>query len=517
MLIKLAFRNLLKHKSKSLVVGAILALGSLIMMVGNATLTGMDSHVSRSIADHFLGDVVVMASNQDAKTAVFQAMGVSPEILPQYSDIRHLLENSPLSDKVKGYLPFTIAFLIILTENSNPLGYPAGIFCIGADLKRYYDYFDNLDMVEGNPLTEGERGVLINHYMRDFYYQFNGDLYYPLNFPYLTNHLPEVLQTADRREINDHLIVMGISSKNSTIDLRVPVKGVVHFKTMRTFWREICLLDIDSFREAMNYNTTENTVVLDAEEEQSLLGDLSADELFTEDLFAETTGFSEFETAGFSPSIFKSDPAKGTKQASEVYQLIAVNLHKDQNPFTAKKQVQDFVTEINSIFAQRNIPAKAVDWKVASGMVGNFVDIIRMVLFLVVMVIFFVAIIIIMNTLAMSVLERAKELGMMRAIGARRSIIGKMLFAETFTLSAVFGGMGIAMGVVIVVVLASLNLTSSNEFAQLIFGGNTYRPKIDALTLVLGGGQLFAVTLLSVLYPMFTAKKISPIDAVSRD
>ena len=515
MLFKIVWRNILKHKAKSIVVGLILFIGSLIMTVGNASLTGMDVHVSKAIADDFLGDIVIMSSNQDAKTAVFQAMGSSPEIFPQYREIETLLKDKT---EVAGYLPFTIGFLLILTENSNPLGYPAGIFCIGADLKKYQDYFQNLDIIEGNSLVEGERGVLINHYMRDFYYQFNGDLYYPNDFPYRTNHLPEALQQAPQREINDSLIIMGISSKNSTIDLRVPVKGIIHFKTLKTFWREICILDIDSFREAMNYNTTDTQVVLNSEEEKSLFADLDAEELFSEEagnfsIEEVTDNQSSFDLQAFLQKEEKIDSKKLQKD-SYVYQLIAVKLNKEKvkNP----KQVQKVIEELNLTFQKNNIAAKAVGWKVASGVIGSFVDIIRFVLFVIVMIIFFVAIIVIMNTLAMSVLERSKELGMMRAIGTPRNLIGKMLLGETFTLSAIFGGLGVVVGCGLVLFLASLNLSSSNEFAQLIFGGNTYRPQVDLLTIVLGLLQLILVTLFSVIYPILTARKISPKDAVSR-
>ena len=194
MLFKIAWRNLLKHNRKSLVIGLILLIGSIIMTIGNASLEGMDKGVSRAIAKEFLGDIVIIASNQEVREAVFQPMGESPEILPQYEEIDRILKNF---EGIENHLPFAIGFLLILTENSNLMGYPAGLFCIGADLKKYYDYFQNLKIVEGFTPKSEEKGIFINHYMRDFYYQFNGDLYYPNQFDYRTNYLPEVLQTGD--------------------------------------------------------------------------------------------------------------------------------------------------------------------------------------------------------------------------------------------------------------------------------------------------------------------------------
>ena len=53
------------------------------------------------------------------------------------------------------------------------------------------------------------------------------------------------------------------------------------------------------------------------------------------------------------------------------------------------------------------------------------------------------AIIIIVNTLSMAAIERTSEIGMMRAVGARKGFIRLMFLGETAALSAIFGGAGI--------------------------------------------------------------------------
>jgi ABC-type antimicrobial peptide transport system permease subunit len=133
------------------------------------------------------------------------------------------------------------------------------------------------------------------------------------------------------------------------------------------------------------------------------------------------------------------------------------------------------------------------------------------------MMLFVVAIIIIVNTLSMAALERTTEIGMMRAVGARKGFISKMFLAETGALSTVFGGAGIVAGAITVKILAALQLTSDNDMVQLFFGGDTFHPLLTGGDFILAIVQLTLVTLIAVVYPVRVARSITPLDAISRD
>ncbi|MGL4370935.1 MAG: ABC transporter permease [Spirochaetota bacterium] len=133
------------------------------------------------------------------------------------------------------------------------------------------------------------------------------------------------------------------------------------------------------------------------------------------------------------------------------------------------------------------------------------------------MFLFFVAIIIIVNTLSMSAIERSSEIGMMRAIGAHKSFVSAMFLGETSILSLVFGGAGMIVGIIAVNVIPLIGITSANDFVQLIYGGDTFMPYLSAFDILLVFGQLLLVTLITVIYPVKVAGNITPLDAVSRD
>ena len=118
---------------------------------------------------------------------------------------------------------------------------------------------------------------------------------------------------------------------------------------------------------------------------------------------------------------------------------------------------------------------------------------------------------------ALNALERTEEFGMMRAVGARKAFITRMFLAETFSLSFVFGGAGILIGVIITWILRPMRIGSGgNEIWELLFGGEVFQPTLGFAGLVLGIVSLGIVTVLAVIYPLVVARKITPLDAINR-
>jgi ABC-type lipoprotein release transport system permease subunit len=175
------------------------------------------------------------------------------------------------------------------------------------------------------------------------------------------------------------------------------------------------------------------------------------------------------------------------------------------------------VKTLNKDLAEKKIGVRAISWKKATGMIGSMAVLIKASLFVFVMLLFFVAIIIIVNTLSMAAMERTTEIGMMRAVGARKAFIRLMFLGETGMLSAVFGGAGMAVGILAIKIIAAFNFTSDNDMVQLLYGGDTFRPLLSAGDSALVILQLVIVTLIAVVYPLRVAGGTTPLDAISRE
>jgi putative ABC transport system permease protein len=110
--------------------------------------------------------------------------------------------------------------------------------------------------------------------------------------------------------------------------------------------------------------------------------------------------------------------------------------------------------------------------------------------------------IVIMNIMLMVVTERTREIGLRKALGARRSDIMAQMLTESVVLS-IFGGiLGTMFGVAIALTISSLTPIPA---------------AIEAWSVVLGIGITALVGLFFGLYPAMRAARLDPIEALRRE
>lgn len=113
--------------------------------------------------------------------------------------------------------------------------------------------------------------------------------------------------------------------------------------------------------------------------------------------------------------------------------------------------------------------------------------------------------VIIMNTMLTSVLERTREIGVMKAIGATDGMILRIFLAESALIGALGGSLGLALGALI---------SKAIEFVGQAYIGSSFMTVINR-ELVLGALVFsFLVGVLSGVYPAYKAAKLDPIEAL---
>ena len=110
--------------------------------------------------------------------------------------------------------------------------------------------------------------------------------------------------------------------------------------------------------------------------------------------------------------------------------------------------------------------------------------------------------IVIMNIMLMVVSERTREIGLRKALGARRKDIMSQVLTESITLSTLGGIIGIALG--------SLAATAIAAFTPL-------PARLEVWSVVLGIGITAAVGLFFGAYPASRAASLDPIEALRRE
>ena len=492
LLLTLSMRNLLRHRGRSFVVGLILFLGALVMTVGNGVLSGMDRGLSKNITDGFLGHVVVMSDKQEDDNILFLVMGKSIAPLADEAGVEAVLAKQP---GLFGYVPVGKNAAMVLNEDG---GNPSYAYLLGVDWARYRRVFpSNLKAVEGakGPADTGAY-VLLPQIARKQSFDLAGTWYHPKGVAVVDSSLPELAKThRSALPVRDEMVLMGFSEDNASTDVRVPIVGVMRYPALNNLWGHFAYVDIASFRQCMGYVNPQAGVKLDSAQNALLTGD-NLDALF---------GGGDVGGKVQAAATDSVKPALGG-----AWNLVLVRLQPGQDVDAATKR-------IDAALKAAKVPARAVAWNKASGPVGAMAMLIRGALFVFVMLIFVVAAIIVMNTLSMAAMERAGEIGMMRAIGASRNFVKTLFLGETLLLSLFFGGIGIVVGSAAVFLLGRAGFTTDNDFLQMVYGGETFQPFLRGFDYLLALVQLLLTSAIAVFYPTLVASGITPLEAIARD
>jgi len=161
---------------------------------------------------------------------------------------------------------------------------------------------------------------------------------------------------------------------------------------------------------------------------------------------------------------------------------------------------------------------KVVDWEEASGLVGQFVFMLRAVLFAAILIFFTVALVIINNSMVMAALQRVKEIGTMRAIGAQKGFVTWMLLVEVAAVGLVFGLAGAALGGGVVALIRAMGgIPAYTDLLFFLFSGPALLPRLDPASVVVSLLVVLSVAILSGLYPAWIALKVTPVEAMATE
>ncbi len=498
---KIAWRNILRHKGKSIIIGSILFLGALIMTLGNATAIGMQKGVEQNIVRGFTGHIILVSDQETKDNVLFTPMAKPLKILRDYDQISALLRTQ---DYVQDFIPMTRGGVAIL--GGSGMNFLLTFGCNFEDFQRVFGH--PVEAVEGRLLANGDHGLLVNEKSRQNQHKMQGYWLVPAGYELNKDNLSkEARAELPGLPLKSELELGGFGEPNST-DMSLPIRAITRFKSLNNLMQEISIMDIESFRQIFGYYTAADVVEKLPPEQERLLASGEEDLFGSADIFQSGSSSTVAELEKTIRAV--AGPARKINYDNAAYNYVSILLKPGEDLAAA-------VAGIRQLMKDNGLPVKVLSWKQASGQVAQISDILRMVINVFVLLLFFVAVIIIMNTLSMTALERTEEFGMMRAVGARKGFITRMFLSETVALSAVFGGAGILVGALVAWIFHPLGISSGeSEILELLFGGEVFQPTLGVDGVASGIVALGVVTLLAVLYPLFVARRITPLDAINR-
>jgi hypothetical protein len=328
-------------------------------------------------------------------------------------------------------------------------------------------------------------------------------------------------------KVGDFITIKAPSRSGYVNSVNVPVYGFVEFRGLErsALAGMMSVLDLHSWRDLYGYLTPER-----AAEIRKLKDRAGATMVARED--AEAALFGEGGPApvqSAAPRAIDESAllagSSGKQSRQELFQRRYTQAETDAGValnaaviLDDPRRIGETMPRLVEAAARAGMKVKAVTWLEAAGIVGQSMGLLRMVLYLAVLIIFAVALVIINNAMVMATLQRVKEIGTMRAIGAQRRFVLVLVVVEVVTTGLVFGGLGAALGILVVHAVGwTGGIAATNDTMYFLFSGPALIPRLGTASLVTSVVIVFLVSILSALYPAILAMRVTPLEAMQSD
>jgi ABC-type lipoprotein release transport system permease subunit len=327
--------------------------------------------------------------------------------------------------------------------------------------------------------------------------------------------------------VGDVITVKAPSKSGYFSSVNVKVYGFLQFKGIEKsgIAGMMSVMDLMSFRDLYGYVTKEK-----AEEIRRLRASMGAREVRREDAEAELFGAAPSGPAEARQATIDERAlvlGAGARAASaedlgahvysqeELDRGVALNAALIlEDPRAIRRTADDVAAAAKAA----GLNLKVVDWQAAAGTVGLFLTLLRFVLGFSVVIFFAIALVIINNAMVMATLQRVKEIGTMRAIGAQRRFVIVMLLVEIVTVGVVFGLAGAVLGGgVVAAIRGSGGIPAVTDLLYFVFSGPALLPRLGTTSVAASVAIVLVVAILSAVYPALLAMRVTPVEAMASE
>ncbi len=481
-ILKLALRNVSRHRRRSITIALLIAVGTAIFVIGNSIFANADKGIKASFIRSFTGDFSVSAKADEA----FSLFGNEVPIVGEYATPPPLLRHDEIERTLRA-LPGVknVVSVVSGAARLDAGNWDASAIFFGVAGPEYARAFPSISVVDGAFLAEGQPGILLN-----------------------SAQVEAIRQEAGKRlAIGDQVGLTVFTDAGFTIR-SVPLRGVFSYATRSAASDRICIVDAETARSLNGYIVGSGTRPAGEGASPQISGSV-------DDLFSSTPGDS---TAIGAPLNMESvEKALGdTSGRGEAVRTDAGAWNFILVQAESERGLSRLRGEMSKAFGSGGYEARILDWRSTAGSQAQMVYLLRLIFNAGIVILAFAVIVIIMNSLVISVLERAGEIGMMRAIGASRSYVSRLFIAETLSITVAGAVLGLAAGGACVAALSAAGIKLANPLLITMFGDSVIRPSLslaDALAYL--GAALVSGTV-AWIYPVRLVLASQPVQAMAK-
>lgn len=478
MILKLALRNLYRNKRKTLLLGTLIAVGVAFLFFSNSVFESADKGVRDSFVNSLTGDVVMAAESETSfslfgnEIPVVDDYEVIPSI-PAYAEISSAFE---YVENAESYTPVVAAAAAVETGKFRNT---AAVFGIEPD--SYFSVCPEIEIVSGNPADISSGGIFICE---------------PL-LKKAEAKLGHPLQPGTE-------IKLSLYSNGSFKIRKGTFAGCHRYVNKGAPFDAILLADPSIVRGLIDYTAgyaAEEETEAGTEEESFDFDDLFAE---AEDTVSETEdafSLSDIETI----LADTSDRDAIAEASSTAWSFV---LFRTADPGALRK-------ELSGMADENHWSVNIKGWRSGAGISAQMVFALQAAFNIGIIFIIIGAVLVIMNALVISVLERSYEIGTMRGIGAGKPFISMLFISESMILTLAASTIGIILGVMISLAFSG-GIALENDLLITMFGGDRLQPAVTIKNILMHFAGAAVVGALSWIYPVSIAVKIQPVAIMGR-
>ena len=326
-----------------------------------------------------------------------------------------------------------------------------------------------------------------------------------------------------RVQIGDVLPLSAFTKGGTSTAVNIKVYGTFRFKSFENspLAGNFSLMDLVSLRELYGFMTDERRAQNKEIEAEMGLADIGQDSI--ENLFGG---------GGGGPGDISAKPAVAAVTNTKTVDLnfkkrimgssyTQDELHKGVFLHAAvflkdQSNMKVVIEQINETSKQNKLGIKAVSWQDAAGFIGQLTFMMKAILNIFIGISLMLAGLMIMNSLLMAAMNRKQEIGTMRAIGAHSTFIYRLFFYETLFISLLFGGIGVVLGALVVMLIGKVGVPASGDVATFFFSGPRLYLHLNPMLIFVVIIVMVVIAILATQYPAWKAMKISPLQAMQK-
>lgn len=478
-----AFKNIISRKS-SLVIILFIAFSIAVLVLANAIFDGTKSGIEKTFSQNFTGDIVIRPKAQfpmslfGDETPITGNLSELPQLIP-YSDIYDFVSQS---EYVQQAVPQITGQAVLRFDDSNFAAY-----FFGVDGKNYTSLMPGIKILQGQPYSSEENALMMSNVMLQKIQEKNGV----------------------SLKVGDQIQLAGFTG--SSYSLRsATLSAVYEYAVHNDLQDKILLINPDILRPLIGLNSTEIDASLFTKDNSGLLENLDQggiDDLFGDCEDFESDGMFEEEAVPAQEAAAPHDEQPEKVSEETIWNYIVCSTKPGVS-------VHSSIKKMNREFAKREWPCQAVDWRAAAGMAAQYIYWMRLVFNIGLIIIIGTGFIIVNNTLVIAALDRSKETGALRAIGAGRRFVAFEYLAETLMLTITAGILGCLLGVIGNFFLSNGSIHFSNTYLVQLFGGDTLKAVVRLPNIASGMLLSLILAFVAWLYPVKIALNTSPVAAM---